>query len=90
MLFRKQFKYDDNIGFEYILYRKSTSSLSIVTVHGAVLALAASVLSVPYDMPGYCLSLCYFFHFIFPHCPSSYLVIYPISFCVWFSFPSHV
>ncbi|XP_078165661.1 proteasome activator subunit 4-like isoform X3 [Carex rostrata] len=31
--------------------RKSASGLSIVTVHGTVLALTASVLSVPYDMP---------------------------------------
>ncbi|KAJ4793820.1 Proteasome activator subunit 4 [Rhynchospora pubera] len=31
--------------------RNSASGLSIVTVHGAVLSLTASVLSVPYDMP---------------------------------------
>jgi proteasome activator subunit 4 len=67
-LFWKQVKYD-NIRFEYILYRKSASSLSIVTVHGAVLALTASVLSAPYDMPGYCLLYIIFFHFILPHCP---------------------
>uniref|UniRef100_A0A2C9WGL5 Proteasome activator Blm10 middle HEAT repeats region domain-containing protein n=1 Tax=Manihot esculenta TaxID=3983 RepID=A0A2C9WGL5_MANES len=33
--------------------RNSKSGQSIASIHGAVLALAASVLSVPYDMPGY-------------------------------------
>lgn len=33
--------------------RKSASDQSIASVHGAVLALAASVLSVPYDMPSW-------------------------------------
>ena len=33
--------------------RKLSSDQSIASVHGAVLALAASVLSVPYDMPRY-------------------------------------
>lgn len=34
-----------------VLYRKSSSTQSIAAVHGAVLGLVASVLSVPYDMP---------------------------------------
>ncbi|KAI4388556.1 hypothetical protein MLD38_000875 [Melastoma candidum] len=33
--------------------RNSKSALPITTIHGAVLALAASVLSVPYDMPSW-------------------------------------
>ncbi|XP_019059113.1 PREDICTED: proteasome activator subunit 4 [Tarenaya hassleriana] len=33
--------------------RRSSSSQSVPEVHGAVLALVASVLSVPYDMPGW-------------------------------------
>ncbi|KAF2298087.1 hypothetical protein GH714_013491 [Hevea brasiliensis] len=33
--------------------RNSKSGQSIASIHGAVLALAASVLSVPYDMPGW-------------------------------------
>ncbi|KAJ3694711.1 hypothetical protein LUZ60_000088 [Juncus effusus] len=33
--------------------RKKASDISIITVHGSVLALAASVLSVPYDMPSW-------------------------------------
>ncbi|KAF3511494.1 hypothetical protein F2Q69_00003350 [Brassica cretica] len=33
--------------------RKSSSTQSIATVHGAVLGLVASVLSVPYDMPSW-------------------------------------
>ncbi|XP_038972814.1 proteasome activator subunit 4 isoform X1 [Phoenix dactylifera] len=33
--------------------RKMASGLSIASIHGAVLALAASVLSVPYDMPSW-------------------------------------
>ena len=40
-----------------IVYRNSKSGHSVATIHGAVLALTASVLSVPYDMPRY--SLCY-------------------------------
>lgn len=34
-------------------FRNLSSGQSLATVHGAVLALAASVLSAPYDMPGY-------------------------------------
>ncbi|CAL5364481.1 unnamed protein product [Camellia sinensis] len=33
--------------------RNSSSGLSIASIHGAVLALAACVLSVPYDMPSW-------------------------------------
>lgn len=35
------------------MLKKSSSGQSIASVHGAVLALAASVLSVPYDMPSW-------------------------------------
>lgn len=35
--------------------RNSSSSPSVASIHGAVLALAASVLSAPYDMPRFAL-----------------------------------
>lgn len=36
---------------EFYKYRNLSTAQSIASVHGAVLALTASVLSVPYDMP---------------------------------------
>ncbi|CAL5369317.1 unnamed protein product [Camellia sinensis] len=41
----------DSPGFYPFGRRNSSSGLSIASIHGAVLALAACVLSVPYDMP---------------------------------------
>lgn len=49
-------------------FRNLSSGQSLATVHGAVLALAASVLSAPYDIPGYVYSFLTdsFFCFFFP------------------------
>lgn len=44
--------------FYVVDFRNLSSGQSLATVHGAVLALTASVLSAPYDMPRYvCLFL---------------------------------
>jgi hypothetical protein len=41
---------------QYIIYEcRNFSGQSIASIHGTVLALAASVLSAPYDMPRYVL-----------------------------------
>lgn len=45
--------------------RNLSSGQTLATVHGAVLALAASVLSAPYDMPGYALILEHLFCNVF-------------------------
>lgn len=49
----------------FINFRNLSSGQSLATVHGAVLALVASVLSAPYDMPGYVYSFLTYSFFCF-------------------------